>query len=438
MNWIRFLPTLLLIIAIPSQELGAWSRHFQITERILTEIHSPELERTVKVEPLETFLKMEFKKLQNLFVSFEKYLHDYPYFNYPEELKLAFSEPTKQEFFKALRAREPAYISYAIRDKAQHSGTTYLEPAKAVAGLEYIHPEPFFFKKSPSIVPVSSVIATFTDEPDWGLDIELFDKANFFYGSAPLGVNKGPGSKGIFHTFFGNESLLVRSFASEITKTRAPERVELFFRLAVLAKKTGHEYWAARFLAWSLHYFQDIAQPYHSKAIPEITLFESINYIFSIGLIGDSKQDIKRKKALIVANRHFMLEEIVNELILRPDLYAYGNKDLEKAFSREIFGNFTGATNAMLEQATKLASQACSDLDRVIQISIPEKYSFNDASNLYFQSWYNTEVMLEEIEKNRMQQLVTQISVSLTLTSEITKAVISRWLKETADTTQEF
>ena len=87
--------------------------------------------------------------------------------------------------------------------------------------------------------------------------------------------------------------------------------VELFLRLAKLPYHTGHRYWAYRFSAWAMHYVQDLCQIYHSKAVPHAGFGYYVNFIFSFGIFGDSKADIKRKTTTIVGNRHFIYEDFV-------------------------------------------------------------------------------------------------------------------------------
>jgi hypothetical protein len=48
----------------------------------------------------------------------------------------------------------------------------------------------------------------------------------------------------------------------------APYRAGLYAELAEGAFATGHPYWGYRFLAWSLHYVQDLTQPWHTVFLP--------------------------------------------------------------------------------------------------------------------------------------------------------------------------
>jgi hypothetical protein len=48
----------------------------------------------------------------------------------------------------------------------------------------------------------------------------------------------------------------------------APYRAALYSKLSEGAFDTGHPYWGYRFLAWSIHYTQDVTQPWHTIFLP--------------------------------------------------------------------------------------------------------------------------------------------------------------------------
>jgi hypothetical protein len=54
----------------------------------------------------------------------------------------------------------------------------------------------------------------------------------------------------------------------------APYRADLYAHLAKGAFATGHPYWGYRFLAWSLHYVQDVTQPWHTVFVPDLTFLK--------------------------------------------------------------------------------------------------------------------------------------------------------------------
>jgi hypothetical protein len=51
----------------------------------------------------------------------------------------------------------------------------------------------------------------------------------------------------------------------------APYRAALYAKLSEGAFHTGHPYWGYRFLAWSMHYLQDVTQPWHTTFLPNLS-----------------------------------------------------------------------------------------------------------------------------------------------------------------------
>ncbi len=98
------------------------------------------------------------------------------------------------------------------------------------------------------------VIVDYAQEPDWDLDTGLELHA--------LQILTG-GSQGWRHQRY---TMLGGLIALGI----APERAQHFYDLALEAYEQGDIYWAFRFLARSLHYLQDMGQPYHSLPMPVI------------------------------------------------------------------------------------------------------------------------------------------------------------------------
>ena len=125
-------------------------------------------------------------------------------------------------------------------------------------------------------VVLLDVLAKYSDEPDWGMDRELFyeDQYPELYGLhiAFMGGKKGTASQFFRHAY------LPQDWLSPILSLKAPyphtsmgaadQRGALFVELSQLAAKNGSPYWAARFLACSLHYISDVSQPFHTAQVP--------------------------------------------------------------------------------------------------------------------------------------------------------------------------
>ncbi len=124
-------------------------------------------------------------------------------------------------------------------------------------------------------VAARAVISAYADEPDWGLDQSLFDyypelwKDDYQF----MGGRTGPQTRAFRHMywpggFYRQPSPPARIPVHDPTPLgEAPQRCSLFFSLAREAFASGHPYWGARFLAWSLHYLEDLGQPFHATQL---------------------------------------------------------------------------------------------------------------------------------------------------------------------------
>lgn len=161
-------------------------------------------------------------------------------------------------------------------------------------------------------VAVIDVIASATDEPDYGLDHGLWEDngtahgRSYAFGKQPFGnpavewSSQGPLHLGYFH-----EAGIVYKAAPFLVRAYPEYRIHLWRALAAFALRTGHEYWAWRFAGWGLHYLQDLAQPYHARVLPGVGVPRML-WINSLDLVGvhGPKQDAIQ----LVTNRHFALE----------------------------------------------------------------------------------------------------------------------------------
>lgn len=102
-------------------------------------------------------------------------------------------------------------------------------------------------------ISAAQIIKDFSDEPDWGMDQKL-----------DLGLDQKfmGGSQGYRHMYYPAYSWhLPKPF---IAQGKAPQRATRFYQLAGQAFEKGNYYWGFRHLARTIHYIQDMAQPYHT------------------------------------------------------------------------------------------------------------------------------------------------------------------------------
>jgi len=161
-------------------------------------------------------------------------------------------------------------------------------------------------------VPVLDVLASATDEPDYGIDYGLWSDngtahgAIYGFGKQPFGnpaVEWSPQAP--LHLGYFHESAIVYQAAPFLKRSYPEYRIHLWRSLAAFALKSGHPYWGWRFAGWGLHYLQDLTQPYHARVLPGVSVPRMlwINTLDIAGMHGPKERMIQ-----LVTNRHFALE----------------------------------------------------------------------------------------------------------------------------------
>lgn len=166
------------------------------------------------------------------------------------------SQPGAATRASARRRHDLAFDTIAL-EPFEYPGARFyrLEPGEQVSALE--------------------VLATASDEPDYGMDLHLFSDSGTEWGGAyPFGPQPfgSPGhpfsSQAPFHMAFYHEAPLLYRIAPGLRHTFSSLRVRQFSALAHAACTQGCAYWGFRFAGWALHYLQDLTMPYHAAALP--------------------------------------------------------------------------------------------------------------------------------------------------------------------------
>lgn len=139
---------------------------------------------------------------------------------------------------------------------------------------------PFKAGETPSAgIPLRTVLETYSDEPDWGMDQDLFRqyphlwKEAYAYMGGNLG---GKPSQAFRHMHWPKGFFRLGPDGGMVFDPtpigEAPDRGRLFQQLGREAFGSGHPYWGGRFLAWAAHYAQDAAQPFHAAQLPDLRM----------------------------------------------------------------------------------------------------------------------------------------------------------------------
>jgi hypothetical protein len=112
----------------------------------------------------------------------------------------------------------------------------------------------------------ADILVNYVSEPDGLLDgglektpyVERLRESMSYFGGNDANTHA-------FRHYYVPSSLLPPILSP---KGIAPYRAALYAKLSEGAFDTGHPYWGYRFLAWSIHYTQDVTQPWHTIFLP--------------------------------------------------------------------------------------------------------------------------------------------------------------------------
>jgi hypothetical protein len=298
---------------------AAWTDHDMLSRQSLAGL--PQMQRVVVAEPIEGFLMSDPAKLAALLDAEERWAREH-LANYPprpDALRLpehVSRDRVLERFLEATRINPNVRLKLFVQDlpgidavSQSKIAWTEVTPLRS----ETMAKEISFSALLPgNPVTVLDVVGTASDEPDYGLDIGLWaDNTTgvgqaYGFGRQPFGNPKLENStQAPFHMGFFHESWLMTHAAPYLAGTLPEYRVHLYQTLADFAFRTGHPYWGWRFAGWSLHYVQDLTQPYHAKALPGVGPVHVIlaSAADLLGIHGPKNAAVQ-----LVSNRHLVLE----------------------------------------------------------------------------------------------------------------------------------
>lgn len=194
--------------------------------------------------------------------------------------------------------------------------------------IDYKYSFPYMCLESGQKVTALSVVATAADEPDYGLDMGIWEDnataAGFLYGfgKQPFADHRDLVQSQVpFHLCFPHDRIL-KALSRKLRGNHTLCRIKMYSDLARLAKKTGHDYWACRFTGRALHYLQDMTVPFHSSMTPGYAFFAIVgaNVLKLSGIAS-----VYEKIFMDIACVHVMFEvmhyEILNRVYLECDFH---------------------------------------------------------------------------------------------------------------------
>ncbi|MBI5250936.1 MAG: hypothetical protein HY912_15720 [Desulfomonile tiedjei] len=298
----------------------SWNTHALLTRAALRSVFEPRLEETVEVVGIEEFLLRANRDFLEIIEEYNRRigLHaGMPFKTSSSESHMA----TSDQFLTALKLNPSIAFNYvrALSPDEIPPETPHDPSRNGPPGGMYV-PLP-----EGEATTGSEVLITFSDEPDWGMDQDLYPIREYGYGQAPFGQETGKTSQAPFHMTFLHENPIVTTIIPDIRKSFMEERIRVFFALARTAFAHGVNYWGWRFTAWAMHYLQDLTQPYHAKPYPpalapvwrRLAMSRDLR-----GFIAKLGNYLKNHHLLFEAAVHFIINEVAKKPQDHPFLRA--------------------------------------------------------------------------------------------------------------------
>lgn len=385
----RFYHAVALTCLLASPQVFAWGNHSFPAYRAFEKMAEVADAAPVPVETLDAFLKAQEKPLEALLASQEAWaasnIDKYP----TRPAMLAFkAEASRSDdarrlaFLSALRvAPNSKFALYYQPDPLRPPANPSLLPHTAVNTLPETANSTYRYvalKPGDMVAPLA-VIASASDEPDYGLDINLFDDSPsdwgkvYGFGAQPFGNPAlSYSTQAPFHMGFMHESSILYTAAPFIKRTFPLLRNYQYATLSALAFRTGHPYWGWRFAGLSLHYLQDLTQPYHARLAPGNSTAKLLgaNILAMAGMSG-----MKDGMVVLLSNRHLALEKYQTEL-LQNAAKAKQDTAIEKSLrNSDTDGKYPSWNDTYVRDTVAAQSAAfASQLADLIVAAMPPTY----------------------------------------------------------------
>lgn len=396
---------LLAVLAGCATSASAWSNHALNTRAALEVV--PEFARLepVRVESLDAFVAAQAAELERVLDAQEAWSREHvpTYPPRPDALRFVAAgaqspQELRRRFVAAIRiapeARLALYLKRSSADDADGRPVLARSRVSTLAddeGEDVAGRSPFVELREGETASPLDVVATASDEPDYGLDIGVWDDNGTAHGAA-YGFGRQPfgnpaldfGTQAPFHMGFYDESPVIYAAAGFLKRTYPEYRIHLYRTLALHALRSGHDYWGWRFAGWAMHYVQDLTQPYHARVLPGVGTLRML-WINALDIAG--WPDAKNRAITLVSNRHLALENFQRTALVAdhadpssdgPLLRALAGADGEgepvaaaaaAGQAQPVFG-----VNDARALVARRAAQAADALDRAVASALPAKY----------------------------------------------------------------
>ena len=406
----------------------AWSDHARLSWSLLRT--QPKLKQTVFAEPLESFLIDQQAEISTTLANVERWaLREMPHYSKtPDDLRWRVSETIDdQAFYSAIRVNPFLFYRLYIQElpncgpklgkRVNWSELSFLGGGPSRFGVRYWSLLPG------EEVSIAEVVASASDEPDFGMDVGLFsDNGTEFghrygFGTQPFGnPNLEYGSQAPFHMGFYHLDWLTRLVEPNLLRTYPLWRIVLFGELAALAFKSEHPYWGWRFLGWGLHYIGDLAQPYHAVPLPGVSAIDAFLMVAN----GETKNGIQ-----LVSNRHGVIESYHYQRMismLSDQDWAASLLDISSSANWETPLDYSDVKSLL----TSTSAAAAEEFDQLIADNFPAQF-VNDPTYEWVGSGQEDKIIDLVIEMKGLEA-IKKLDAALIDQLKLFSLVASRWI----------
>lgn len=401
-----------------SNKARSWNTHALLTRAAARSSGEARLDEPVEIVAVEDFLSRADSEVTDIIASYDRAIRlksGVPPSNIEQTLDIS----AGATFLKALKLN-PSFQLHFVRvltSEEVPQGTRHDPSRSGPPGGMYVPALPG------ETMPAAEVLATFSDEPDWGMDQNLYPLREYGYGRAPFGVETGASSQAPFHMAFLHESTILTAVVPDLRRSFMEERIRVNFALAQAAFAHRVAYWGWRFTAWGMHYLQDLTQPYHARPFPV-----PLGPILRRFILSPRPGRLFQKHRNYLKNRHLLFEALLHFL-----LNQITKKSEDHPFLRSLEGSGTlwqGPLIEVMAGCSRLPAKTARAIDRATTALMNHPRLEGPNYSLEDDAAYQIDVEFAEASKSRPEALDRFVSLVSNCLHETGK--VSRYAIRTA------
>ncbi len=393
----------------------SWNTHALLTRAAVRSSDEAHLGELVEIVGIKDFLSRAHREVVGIIETYDRSIRLKSGAPVPNVLQ----EPdvsTSASFLRRLKLH-PSFQLHPVRALTPSEvspGATHDPSRSGPPGGMYVPMRPG------ETMPAGEVLATFSDEPDWGMDQNLYPIIEYGYGPAPFSAETGKSSQAPFHMAFLHESPIVTAMVPDLRRSFMEQRIHVFFALARAAFDHRVGYWGWRFTAWAMHYLQDLTQPYHARPFPV-----PLGPILKRVILSPRPRGLFQKHRNYLKNRHLHFEAALH--FLMNDI---AKKSGEHPFMGALKGSgayWEGPLIQVMAGCSRLPAKTARAIDRATTALLNHPRLEDPDYSLEDDATYRIEVIFPEASKKRPEALghfITLVSDCLLETGKVTRYAI--------------